>query len=73
MSEKVVAKARRMLDEADVAYDFFEHEPVYTSDQAAKVRGVEVTHAASRLIDYDAARCGRADSETLGAETECRS
>lgn len=40
----------RLLDEAHVEYETFEHEPVFTSEEAAAVRGVSTAQAAKALL-----------------------
>jgi len=40
----------RLLDEAHVAYETIEHEPVYTSEQAAAVRGLSMQQGAKSLL-----------------------
>ncbi len=39
-----------LLDEAHIAYEKFEHEPVHTSEEAAAVRGVSMSQAAKALL-----------------------
>ena len=39
----------RLLDEARIAYEKYEHEPVFTSEEAA-VRGVSMSQAAKALL-----------------------
>jgi len=41
---------RRLLDRNGIPYEVSEHEPVYTSEQAAKVRGVELKTGVKALI-----------------------
>jgi Ala-tRNA(Pro) deacylase len=41
---------RKMLDESGVEYKMFEHEPVYTSEQASKVRGVDLKSGVKALV-----------------------
>lgn len=48
--DATVAKIRKLLDEAKVKYEFLEHEPVRTSEQAAKVRGTKVSDGAKALV-----------------------
>lgn len=50
MSEKVVNRIRKMLDENKVKYELSVHAPVYTSDQAARVRGVDVKTGVKALV-----------------------
>lgn len=40
----------RLLDEARVRYERLEHEPVYTSEQAAAVRGLSLQQGAKSLL-----------------------
>ena len=40
MSEKTFLAIKKVLDEKEVFYETLEHEPVITSEDAAKVRGV---------------------------------
>jgi Ala-tRNA(Pro) deacylase len=40
----------RMLEEKGVEYKLLEHEPVYTSEQAAQVRGVSVQTGVKALV-----------------------
>jgi len=39
-----------LLDHSGIAYEVSEHEPVYTSEQAAKVRGVELKTGVKALV-----------------------
>jgi len=48
--EIVVEKVKKMLNDADVDYELLEHEPVYTSDQAARVRGVKLRSGVKALV-----------------------
>jgi Ala-tRNA(Pro) deacylase len=43
-------KIARMLEEQGVKYELLEHEPVYTSEQAAKVRGVSLRTGVKALV-----------------------
>jgi len=40
----------RLLDEAHIEYEKSEHEPVFTSEEAAAVRGVSMSQAAKALL-----------------------
>lgn len=40
----------RLLDEAHLAYEKLEHEPVFTSEEAAAVRGARMSQAAKSLL-----------------------
>lgn len=46
----VFERIKRLLDENDVAYDVLRHEPVYTSEEAAAVRGTPLASGAKALI-----------------------
>jgi len=46
----VTQDVKRILDEAGVEYKLLEHEPVYTSQQAADVRGVDVKTGVKALV-----------------------
>jgi len=46
----VLEKIKKKLDEASVKYKLFEHEPVYTSEDAARVRGEELSDGAKALV-----------------------
>ncbi len=43
-------KIVKMLEEQGVKYEILEHEPVYTSEQAAKVRGVSLRTGVKALV-----------------------
>ena len=47
---EVPARLRQQLDAAGVTYRHFEHEPVYTSEQAAHVRGTDPHSGAKALV-----------------------
>jgi len=48
---ETVGKIRKLLDENEVEYKFFEHEPVRTSEEAAKVRpGYSIGQGAKAMI-----------------------
>lgn len=40
----------RLLDEAHMTYEKYEHEPVFTSEEAAAVRGASMSQAAKALL-----------------------
>lgn len=40
----------KLLDETHTKYEKFEHEPVFTSEEAAAVRGVNMSQAAKSLL-----------------------
>jgi len=44
---------RRLLDHERISYEVLEHAPVYTSEQAAKVRGVELKTGVKALVLKD--------------------
>ncbi|NLS96249.1 MAG: hypothetical protein GXX96_29265 [Planctomycetaceae bacterium] len=46
----VFERIRRLLDEKGVVYDVLRHEPVYTSEEAAAVRGTPLASGAKALI-----------------------
>ena len=41
---------KKLLDQNGISYQVSEHEPVYTSEQAAKVRGVELKTGVKALV-----------------------
>jgi len=41
---------KKLLDDNGVEYEIFEHEPVYTSEQAAKVRGTDLKSGVKALV-----------------------
>ena len=41
---------KKLLDQNEISYEISEHEPVYTSEQAAKVRGVELKTGVKALM-----------------------
>ena len=50
MAESVFARIEELLAGRDVAYTVFRHEPVYTSEEAARVRGTPLASGAKALI-----------------------
>ena len=50
MSETVFGRVESLLQHHQVVYDISRHEPVYTSQQAATVRGVPLGSGAKALI-----------------------
>ena len=50
MSESVFQRVESMLKRHAVAFDVLRHEPVYTSEQAAAVRGTPLSSGAKALI-----------------------
>lgn len=41
---------KKLLDDGGIDYKIFEHEPVYTSEQAAKVRGTDLKSGVKALV-----------------------
>jgi len=50
MSSEVLGRVRQVLDEKGIDYQVSEHEPVYTSEDAARVRGVDVKTGVKALL-----------------------
>lgn len=50
MSESVFQRIEKLLSKHRVAFDVLRHEPVYTSEQAASVRGTPLASGAKALI-----------------------
>lgn len=50
MSSFVVDKVKRILEDNNINYDLSEHEPVYTSEQAAQARGVDTSTGVKALV-----------------------
>jgi Ala-tRNA(Pro) deacylase len=48
MSQSVFEKIKKLLDENKIRYKVLKHEPVFTSEQAAKARGFEVNEGMRR-------------------------
>ncbi|MBI4226418.1 aspartate--tRNA(Asn) ligase [Candidatus Roizmanbacteria bacterium] len=48
----VFQKIKKKLDDANIAYEVMKHKPVYTSEDAAKVRGTELKQGAKALIMF---------------------
>ncbi len=46
----VLEKIKKFLDENGVSYQLFEHEPVFTSEQAAKIRNTKMCQGAKAII-----------------------
>ncbi|MDP3093764.1 MAG: YbaK/EbsC family protein [bacterium] len=46
----VFEKIKKLLDENGIAYQLFEHEPVYTSEQAAQIRNTKMCQGAKAII-----------------------
>lgn len=49
-TSQVFEKIKKLLDENDIAYQLFEHEPVFTSEQAAKVRNTKMCQGAKAIV-----------------------
>lgn len=49
-SEKVYKSIKKLLLENNVNFKEFEHPPVRTSEDAAKIRGTDISHGAKALI-----------------------
>jgi len=56
MSDVVFKRLESHLREHDVPFDILRHEPVYTSEEAARVRGTPLASGAKALICKVAAR-----------------
>lgn len=50
MSELEVKKIKELLDSKNISYKISEHEPVFTSEQAAKVRNVDLKTGVKALV-----------------------
>ena len=50
MSETIFQRVEELLNRQGVAFDVLRHEPVYTSQEAADVRGVPLSSGAKALI-----------------------
>lgn len=48
--DKVFERVVNLLNEKKIPHTLFEHEPVYTSEQAAKIRGTSLRQGAKALI-----------------------
>lgn len=48
--EKEVEEVLKMFEENCVKYKLYEHEPVYTSEQASQVRGVELRSGVKSIV-----------------------
>lgn len=46
----VLEKIKKKLLDAGIEYEYMEHEPVYTSENAARVRGEELSAGAKALV-----------------------
>jgi Ala-tRNA(Pro) deacylase len=50
MSESVVQRVESLLNEHQVPFDVLRHAPVYTSEEAARVRGTPLASGAKALV-----------------------
>lgn len=50
MSKSVFQRIEHLLSENSADYEILEHEPVYTSEEAARVRGTSLSSGAKALI-----------------------
>jgi Ala-tRNA(Pro) deacylase len=50
VSEEVVERVREALGSRNIRYELSVHEPVYTSEQAARVRGVSIRTGVKALV-----------------------
>jgi len=50
MSELIFQKIIKLLTDGGISFELLEHEPVYTSEQAAKLRGTSLKMGAKALI-----------------------
>ncbi len=50
MSELEVKRIKNLLDSKNIEYKLFEHEAVFTSEQASKVRGVDLKTGVKALV-----------------------
>jgi len=50
MAEEVFERVQELLEAHGVAFDVLRHEPVYTSQQAARVRGTPLASGAKALV-----------------------
>jgi Ala-tRNA(Pro) deacylase len=50
MSESILERLVQTLETHDVAYEVMHHEPVYTSEEAARVRGTTLASGAKALV-----------------------
>lgn len=51
-SANVFEKIKGLLDKPKIKYEAYEHEPVFTSEQAAKVRGTKLEQGAKALVMF---------------------
>ena len=52
MTESVSDRIKVLFDAASVSYELFEHAPVYTSAEAARVRDTDISMGAKALVCY---------------------
>jgi Ala-tRNA(Pro) deacylase len=50
MGQKEMERLKKFLDERKIEYELLVHEPVYTSEQAAKARGSELKKGVKALV-----------------------
>ena len=50
MEPSVFSRIEDLLNNAGVTFDVLRHEPVYTSEEAARVRGVDLSSGAKALV-----------------------
>ena len=50
MTESIFQRVESLLNQHDVTFDVLRHEPVYTSEEAAAVRGVPLSSGAKALV-----------------------
>lgn len=50
MAPTVFSRIEELLNDAGIQYGVLRHEPVYTSEEAARVRGVDLSSGAKALI-----------------------
>ncbi|HXK52436.1 hypothetical protein H6802_04495 [Candidatus Nomurabacteria bacterium] len=51
-NSKVLLAIKKLLSESGVEYKMFEHEPVWTSEEASKIRGTPFDSGAKALVLY---------------------
>jgi Ala-tRNA(Pro) deacylase len=50
MASSAFDRVERLLNQHDVAFDVLRHEPVYTSEEAAQIRGTRLASGAKALV-----------------------
>ena len=50
MSETVFSRLQQLLVDRDIPHDVLRHEPVFTSEQAAEIRGTSLASGAKALV-----------------------